>query len=104
MKSEIVRADQRAYFDRTALCLPAVVPWAYEVIDQIEVGGKRAVYRAIDKSLGRQVAIKVLPEMFARDSERIARFEREARIVAALNHRHIAQIYRRRGPATYRLS
>ncbi len=51
------------------------------------------VYRAIDKSLGRQVAMKVLPEMFARDSERIARFEREARTLAALNHPHIAQIY-----------
>ena len=51
------------------------------------------VYRATDTTLGRQVAIKVLPDAFAQDAERLARFEREAKTLAALNHPHIAQIY-----------
>ena len=52
-----------------------------------------AVYRATDTSLGRQVAIKVLPEAFAHDAERLARFTREAKVLASLNHPHIAGIY-----------
>ena len=51
------------------------------------------VYRATDTTLGRQVAIKVLPDAFAEDAERLARFEREAKTLASLNHPHIAQIY-----------
>jgi eukaryotic-like serine/threonine-protein kinase len=65
----------------------------YEITAQIGVGGMGEVYRATDTSLGRQVAIKVLPEAFAQDAERLARFEREAKTLAALNHPHIAQIY-----------
>jgi serine/threonine-protein kinase len=52
------------------------------------------VYRATDTNLGRQVAIKVLPDAFAQDAERVARFEREAKTLASLNHPNIAQIYR----------
>jgi serine/threonine-protein kinase len=63
----------------------------YEVTAQIGVGGK--VYRALDTNLGRQVAIKVLPDTFAHDPDRLARFDREAKTLAALNHPNIAAIY-----------
>ena len=65
----------------------------YEVTAQIGVGGMGEVYRARDGRLQRDVAIKVLPEAFAQDSERLARFEREARTLASLNHQNIAAIY-----------
>ena len=52
-----------------------------------------AVYRAIDTKLNREVAIKILPESFAKDADRLARFQREAQVLASLNHPHIAQIY-----------
>jgi serine/threonine protein kinase len=65
----------------------------YEVVAQIGEGGMGAVYRATDTSLGRQVAIKVLPDAFAANPDRLARFEREAKTLASLNHPHIAAIY-----------
>jgi serine/threonine protein kinase len=65
----------------------------YEVLAKLGEGGMGAVYRAIDTSLGRQVAIRVLPDGFAADVDRLARIEREARMLAALNHPHIAAIY-----------
>src|SRR5438477_3216637 len=65
----------------------------YEIVSAIGAGGMGEVYRATDTTLGRQVAIKVLPEAVATDPERLARFEREAKTLATLNHPHIAQIY-----------
>ena len=65
----------------------------YAVTAQIGVGGMGEVYRATDTTLNRQVAVKVLPESLASDAERIARFEREAKTLASLNHPNIAQIY-----------
>jgi len=65
----------------------------YEIIGHLGAGGMGEVYRARDTKLNRDVAIKVLPELFAADAERLARFEREAQALAALNHPNIAQIY-----------
>ena len=65
----------------------------YEVLSLLGVGGMGEVYRARDTKLEREVAIKILPELLAADPERIARFEREAKTLAALNHPHIAAIY-----------
>jgi predicted Ser/Thr protein kinase len=56
-------------------------------------GGMGVVFRAKDQKLGRGVAIKVLPEEFARDTERVTRFQREAKLLASLNHPNIAAIY-----------
>src|SRR5438045_8071492 len=66
---------------------------AYEIVAAIGAGGMGEVYRARDTRLQRDVAIKVLPDLFASDPERLARFEREAQVLASLNHPHIAAIY-----------
>ena len=66
---------------------------SYEVAAQIGAGGMGEVYQAHDTKLGRDVAIKVLPEAFAHDPERLSRFQREAKMLAALNHPNIATIY-----------
>jgi len=65
----------------------------YEILAPIGKGGMGEVFRARDTNLDREVAIKVLPTELAQDAERLARFEREAKVLAALNHPHIAQIY-----------
>jgi Tol biopolymer transport system component len=65
----------------------------YEITGAIGAGGMGEVYRARDSKLGRDVAIKVLPEAFARDAERMARFQREAKVLASLDHPNIASIY-----------
>jgi serine/threonine protein kinase len=66
---------------------------SYEVVAQIGAGGMGEVYQAHDTKLGRDVAIKVLPEAFAHDPERLSRFQREAKMLAALNHPNIATIF-----------
>jgi hypothetical protein len=65
----------------------------YEILDRLGSGGMGEVYRARDIELGRDVAIKVLPDAVADDPERVARFRREARLLASINHPHIAAIY-----------
>jgi len=65
----------------------------YEVTAQIGVGGMGEVYHATDTKLKRQVAIKILPASLAADPDRLARFQREAEVLAALNHPNIAAIY-----------
>src|ERR1051326_7275957 len=65
----------------------------YKVVSKLGEGGMGAVYRATDTKLNRDVAIKILPDSFAQDPDRLARFEREAQLLAALNHPNIAAIY-----------
>ena len=65
----------------------------YKVLENIGQGGMGEVYRAEDTNLSREVAIKVLPEQFTRDPQGLARFEREAKLLASLNHSNIAAIY-----------
>ena len=65
----------------------------YEILAPIGAGGMGEVYRAKDTGLDREVAIKVLPDTLARDPERLARFKREAKVLASLNHPNIGQIY-----------
>src|SRR3984893_4290075 len=68
-------------------------PGPYEIRAAIGAGGMGEVYRATDTTLRRDVALKVLPAAFVRDSDRMARFSREAQMLAALNHPNIAAIY-----------
>ena len=75
----------------------------YEIVSLIGAGGMGEVYRARDSRLGREVAVKVLPPSFSADSDRVSRFEQEARVAGALNHpnlltvhelgRHDSQVY-----------
>ena len=66
---------------------------SYDIVAALGVGGMGEVYRARDAKLNRDVAIKILPDVFAHDAERVARFTREAQTLASLNHPNIAQIY-----------
>src|SRR5947199_2194474 len=66
---------------------------SYEILAPLGAGGMGEVYRARDTKLGRDVALKVLQEAFAKDAERMARFQREAQMLASLNHPNIASIY-----------
>src|SRR6266852_3838951 len=72
---------------------PGVELGPYEILAPLGAGGMGEVYRARDTKLEREVAIKILPDALARDPARLARFEREAKVLAALNHPNIAAIY-----------
>ena len=76
-----------------AMLNPGTRIGALEIIGTLGAGGMGEVYRARDTRLRRDVALKVLPDMFARDPDRMVRFEREAQVLASLNHPHIAAIY-----------
>ena len=65
----------------------------YEITALLGKGGMGEVYRARDSKLNRDVALKILPELFALDPDRLARFKREAQVLASLNHPNIAAIY-----------
>src|SRR5450755_1422489 len=76
---------------------------SFEVLGPLGAGGMGEVYRASDMRLGREVALKILPEVFAQDPNRLARFEREARLLASVNHSGLAAIYglEQAGPLRY---
>src|ERR1700730_15150543 len=76
---------------------------SFEVLGPLGAGGMGEVYRASDHRLGREVAIKILPEAFSQDPARLARFEREARLLASVNHPGLAAIYgiEQDGPTRY---
>ena len=65
----------------------------YRIVSKIGEGGMGEVYRAVDTKLGREVAVKILPEHLAEDADRMARFRREAQVLASLNHPNVAAIY-----------
>ena len=93
MRTDPVRRPSRPYNHAHVGPPPGTRLGVYEVTEQIGEGGMGQVFRAHDTRLDRDVAIKVLPETFARDAERLARFTREAKTLASLNHPHIAGIY-----------
>jgi serine/threonine protein kinase len=66
---------------------------SYGIVSPLGVGGMGEVYRAHDTKLNRDVALKILPEVFATDADRLARFRREAQVLASLNHPNIAHLY-----------
>jgi serine/threonine protein kinase len=72
---------------------PSAAIGPYQLQGQLGAGGMGEVYRAADTRVGRQVALKILPDSFARDEERRRRFEQEARLAASLNHPNIVAIY-----------
>jgi serine/threonine protein kinase len=81
---------------------PGIRLGAYEIVAPLGSGGMGEVYRARDASLQRDVALKLLPYRFASDADRLARFQREAQVLASLNHPNIAQIYGLESAGTFR--
>jgi serine/threonine protein kinase/Tol biopolymer transport system component len=89
--ADIIRVDADRRSERPPVIGQTI--GAYTVTAKIGEGGMGEVFRARDTRLGRDVAIKIIPAAFSRDPDRLARFEREARTLATLNHPHVAQIY-----------
>src|SRR5881394_3062789 len=73
--------------------LPGTRIGPYEITSHLGEGGMGVVFRARDTKLGRDVAIKAMPDAFAKDADRLSRFQREAQVLATLNHPNIAHIY-----------
>ena len=90
---ELEAGSCSSYKLRALALTPGTRVGIYEVVAPLGAGGMGEVYRATDTRLGREVALKILPETFAYDAERLARFEREAKTLAALNHPNIAHIH-----------
>ena len=86
-------APLHAYNLRHLALSPGSRLGVYEITAQIGEGGMGEVYRATDRKLKREIAIKILPPSLAGDADRLARFQREAEVLASLNHPHIAAIY-----------
>jgi serine/threonine protein kinase len=91
-------ADCSATTEKQAKLLPVSLAsgtrlGSYEIVSPLGAGGMGEVYRARDTTLNREVAIKILPDTFADDPDRLQRFTREAQALAALNHPNIAQVY-----------
>src|SRR3990172_4270312 len=89
----VVRRGSVLESAHTMVVQPGAVLGRYKVEALIGRGGMGEVYRARDTTLGREVAIKALPESLATNPERLSRFEREAHLLASLNHPHIAVVY-----------
>ena len=89
----LVRSLCRPYNPTGLALTPGTRLGPYEIVSALGAGGMGEVYRAHDTKLGRDVAVKILPSSFAADPDRVARFEREARLLASLNHPHIGAIY-----------
>src|SRR6185436_11127755 len=87
------RARASARVGKNLPMVPGTVLGSYEIVSLLGTGGMGEVYRARDTTLGRDVALKLLPAALADDPERIARFQREAQVLASLNHPHIGAIY-----------
>ena len=84
-RSNLLRREQLPYNPRQVALTPGTRLGVYDITAPIGEGGIGQVYRATDTTLGRQVAIKILPDAFASDPDRLARFEREAKTLASLN-------------------
>jgi serine/threonine-protein kinase len=99
LRSRVARATEsctKASFAGTIRAMsiePGQTLLHYRIVEKIGEGGMGVVWKAVDTTLDREVAIKVLPEAFAGEAERLARFEREAKVLASLNHPNIAGVY-----------
>src|SRR6185369_10986138 len=92
-RAQICGAGLTSWWGNLMPLAPGTRLGLYEITMAIGAGGMGEVYRARDLKLKRDVALKVLPDAFARDPERMARFQREAEVLASLNHSNIASIY-----------
>src|SRR5512138_2582564 len=90
---DIVHISSQARIIGCLSLTPGTSLGPYEILAAIGAGGMGEVYRAKDTRLNRHVALKVLPEVFTSDPDRLARFQREAQVLASLNHPNIAGIY-----------